>query len=284
MIDPKFIDSLKRFHVIVNKRVTSSYSGERMSTASGKGLIIKDYRQYVRGDDFRTIDWRIFARTDRLHVKQYEEDKNLTVHIIVDSSSSMDYGKKMSKFDYAAMIGIGFAYLTMKDNEKFEFSTFADDLYPYRARRGKRQLAVMVNHLNHLKIKGMSNFGRVMAHYKKFITSRSLIVIISDFLYNLDEIEKGLARFNKHELKIIQVLDPREKNMDMDGSIKLHDSESNDTLKTYISRRMKEKYLNNLNNHIHEVQNICNHLNANFCCATTDRPIFDTFFDVLKTR
>ncbi|MFW6272874.1 MAG: DUF58 domain-containing protein, partial [bacterium] len=235
MIDPEFLNGLRRSHVIVNKRVSSSYSGDRKSQATGRGLIIKDYRPYVPGDDFRTIDWKIFARTVRFHIKQYEEDKNLTVHIIVDSSSSMDYGKKLSKFDYASMIGVGFSYLTMKDNEKFEFSTFSNDLYPYRARRGKRQLAVMINHLNNIKVRGLSKFGKIMAHYKKLIHSRSMIVIISDFLYNLDEIEKGLSRFGKHELKVVQVLDPREKKMDIEGSVKLHDSETNDLLKTFIS-------------------------------------------------
>ena len=281
MIDPNFMNSLKRFHVIVNKRVSSSYTGERQSSSTGKGLIIKDRRAYVPGDDFRTIDWQIFARTDRLHVKQYEEDKNLTVHVIVDSSSSMNYGKKMSKFDYAAMIGVGFAYLTMKDNEKFEFSTFANELYPYRARRGKKQLAVMVNHLNNMKVKGLSNFGKVMMQYKKFITSKSMVVIISDFLYDLKEIEHGLARFGNHELKVIQVLDPREKTMDMEGSVKLHDSENGEMLKTFISRRMKEKYLKNMNNHIAEVDNICSHLNAKFCSFGTDKPIFDAFYEIL---
>jgi uncharacterized protein (DUF58 family) len=283
MIDPLFLNSLKRFHIIISKRISSSYTGERQSSATGRGLIIKDYRQYVPGDDFRTIDWKVYARTDRYHVRQYEEDKNLTVHIIVDSSSSMNYGKKQTKFDYAAMIGIGFAYLTMKDNEKFEFSTFSNDLYPYRARRGKKQLAIMVNHLNHMKVKGLSNFGKVMAHYKKLINSKSLIVIISDFLYDIDQIEKALSRFGKHDLKVVQVLDPREMNMDMDGTVKLHDSETNDVLKTFISRRMKEKYLNNLQSHIHEIKNMCSHLNAGFVSLNTSTPIFDAFYEVLNT-
>lgn len=282
MIDPAFLDSLRRFHIIVNKRVSSSYSGERVSNSTGRGLIIKDYRQYVPGDDFRTIDWKIYARTDRFHVKQFEEDKNLTVHIIVDSSSSMNYGKTLTKFDYASMIGVGFAYLTMKDNEKFEFSTFSDELYPYRARRGKKQLAIMVNHLNHSKVKGVTNFGRVMAHYKKLITSKSLIVIISDFLYDLDVIEKALARFSNHEMKVIQVLDHKEKDMDIEGSVKLHDSETNDVLKTYLSRRMKEKYIANLNDHNAEIKNICNHLNAKFYPVTTNIPIFDSFYGILS--
>jgi len=282
MIDPEFLDSLRRFHVIVSKKVTSSYSGERMSQSTGRGLVIKDYRPYVAGDDIRTIDWRVYARTDRLHVKQYEEDKNLTVHVIVDSSSSMDFGGKITKFDYASMIGVGFSYLTMKDNEKFEFSTFSNDLYPYRARRGKKQMAVMVNHLNNMKVKGLSKFGKIMAHYKKLIHSKSMIIIISDFLYDLDQVEKGLSRFGGHQVKVIQVLDPRERNMDMEGTVKLHDSETSQVLKTFISRRMKEKYLNNLDHHIHEVRNICTTLGADFHSVTTDVPIFDTFYEILN--
>jgi uncharacterized protein (DUF58 family) len=282
MIDPNFLEGLKRFHLIIRKRVASSYTGEHKSISLGRGLVIKDRRIYVPGDDFRTVDWKLFARTDRLHIKQFEEDKNLTVHVILDSSSSMDYGEKTSKFEYGAMIGLGFAYLTMKDNEKFEFTTFTDDLQLYRAKRGKKQLATMVNHLNQMKAKGLTNFEKVMTIYKKFINTKSLIIIISDFMYDLDQIEKGLSRFANHDLKIIQVLDHKEREMDMEGSVKLVDSESNQVLKTFISRRMKEKYLNNLIEHNNEIKNICNHMGAEFFSVTTNKPIFDTFYDVVR--
>ena len=126
MLDTSFLDQLTRFNLVVNKRVTSNLAGPRKSISAGRGLTFKDYRIYAPGDDIRLIDWKVYARTDDLYIKAYEEERNLTVHIIIDGSASMGFGKPASKFDYASMIGVGFAYLEMRDNEKFQFSTFAD--------------------------------------------------------------------------------------------------------------------------------------------------------------
>ena len=123
MIDIGFLSQLKRFHVIVNKRVTSSFTGSRKSTSVGQGLVINDFRPYVMGDDYRAIDWKVFARTDDFFVKRYEEERNLTAHVLIDISKSMDYGtSKIKKFEYAAMLALGFAYLSARNNEKFHLS------------------------------------------------------------------------------------------------------------------------------------------------------------------
>src|SRR3972149_8491344 len=128
MISTDFFEQLDRFHLVIKKRVTSSYMGPRKSVATGRGLMFKEHRIYSPGDDIRLIDWKVFARTDDLYIKTFEEERNLTVHIIMDASASMGFGKPVSKFDYAAMLGVGFAYLAMRDNEKFQFSTFSEGL------------------------------------------------------------------------------------------------------------------------------------------------------------
>ena len=119
MITTEFLDELSRFNLVVQKRVTSNYIGPRKSIAAGRGLTFKEHRPYAPGDDIRLIDWKVFARTDDLHIKTFEEERNLTVHSIIDTSASMGFGKPVSKFDYAAMLGVGFGYLAMRENEKF---------------------------------------------------------------------------------------------------------------------------------------------------------------------
>ena len=109
MIDADFLNQLAKFSLLIRKRVTSSYVGARKSISAGRGIVFRDYRVYVQGDDFRAIDWKIYARTDDLYVKNYEEERNLVVHIIVDRSGSMDYGKSITKYEYSAKIGAGFA-------------------------------------------------------------------------------------------------------------------------------------------------------------------------------
>ncbi len=281
-IDTSFLDHLRKFSLIVNKRVTSVYSGQKLSTAAGRGISFRDHRIYSFGDDFRSIDWKVFARTDDLYIKNYEEERNLNVHILVDYSASMNFGKPISKFDYAAMIGIGFAYLAMKDNEKFQFATFSDQLDLFRPRKGMHQLASMVSHLNNIKVQGKTDFLNTLTSYKKLIGSRSLIIIISDLLFDPEQIKDALISLGKHDIKLIQVLDKQEKDLVLEGDFRLKDSESKEEMKTFISPRLVQNYTKMLNDHTTKINNICNNLGIGFYQVTSDKAIFDTFYDVLK--
>jgi len=284
MIDTTFLSQLNRFSLIVRKRITSSFAGSQKSTSYGTGTVFKDLREYVSGDDIRLIDWNVYARTDKLHVKRYEEDKNLHVHIIVDFSKSMNFGTKVSKFHYASMLGIGFAYLAMRNNQQFEFSTFSDDLNYFRPRKGMNQLASMVDYLNDLKTTGKSNFDEVMAKYRKAISSKSLVVVISDFLFDFDEIRNGLCRVEGNDVKVIMVLDRSEKELTLGGDTKLHDSESDSIIHTFISNRLKTKYQQELDRHTAKIQHACDEMSAMFYVATTDTPVFNIFYEILSQR
>ena len=282
MLDTSFLDQLTRFNLVVNKRVTSNLAGPRKSISAGRGLTFKDYRIYAPGDDIRLIDWKVYARTDDLYIKAYEEERNLTVHIIIDGSASMGFGKPASKFDYASMIGVGFAYLAMRDNEKFQFSTFADSLEIFQPRRGMSHLAAMVQHLNSIKPKGYSKLLDTIRQYKKVIGSKSMLVIASDFLVNIDEIREAFYLLGDHDIRIIQVFDRVEKELKMEGDMKLVDSETKGMLRTFISPRLRMDYQQKIDDHCAKIEEVCNKLNINYNLAITDTPIFDTFYRILE--
>ncbi len=282
MINTDFLDQLDRFHLVVKKRVTSNYIGPRKSIATGRGLTFKDHRIYSPGEDIRLIDWKVFARTDDLYIKTFEEERNLTAHIIMDSSASMGFGRPISKFDYAAMLGVGFAYLAMRENEKFQFSTFAESLDVFQSRRGMSQLASMVFHLNNTKTQGLSKLLDAMVQYKKVIGSRSMLVLVSDFLVDIDEVTETLYTLGDHEIKVIQLLDPIEKNLKYSGDFKLVDSETQSRLRTYVSPRLRVEYQQMLDSHTAKIEETCNKLGIHFHQLTTDTPIFDAFYKVLE--
>lgn len=284
MITTDFLDNLDRFRLIINKKVTSKYTGKRHSLYTGSGSTIKDYRIYSPGDDFRLIDWKIYARTDHLYIRRYEEERNLTLHALVDSSASMNYGSPIKKFEYGAMLGVGFAHLALRENEKFQFATFADDVKVFQPRRGMGQLLSMVDYLNSVKPAGKSGFGDMMRRYKKFLTSRAFIVIVSDFLFDIEEIRDGLLAIatGHHDIKVIQVLDASEKDLPMEGDVKLKDAESEETLRTYIGPKLITEYENKLEQHIARIGSVCAAIKADFYVATTATPIFDIFFDALR--
>ncbi|NOZ80251.1 MAG: DUF58 domain-containing protein [DPANN group archaeon] len=282
MIDLSILKELEKFDLVIKRKITSKYSGDRKSNFLGRGTVMSDHRIYSPGDDFRSIDWKIFARTDDLYVKRYDEDRSLVVNAVVDSSKSMDYGAKTRKFDYAALLGIGFCYLAMKNNEKFRIATFGDDLTLFPTSLKGSQLGSMVDHLDGLQLSGSSNFEGSMVRYRRTIGSRSFIVIISDFLFDVKEFRNGIMQFPQHDVHLIQVLDPSEVHLDLEGDFFLRDMESGDQLRTSVTPRLKSHYQDRLQEHIHLLQDTAKELKARFWTVTTDKPIFDVFWDVLR--
>jgi len=284
MITAEYLHQLEHFSLIINKRITSNYVGERFSHATGRGLIFKDHTIYAPGEDFRSVDWRVFGRTDKLYVKRYEEERNLCVHVILDFSASMHFGSHVSKSDFASMLGVGFAFLALKNNERFVLSTFSDALEVFKPRRGRGQLASMVEFLNDKKPKGLSKLDDSLSRYKSLITSKSYVVLISDFLYPIDEIKRALFYFKNHKVVFIQVLDQLEKNLDIEGDFKLKDLETKDVIHTYINPFSRRQYLGLLDKHIAEIKRTCDEAGAKFFCADTSMSVFDVFFEVLGRK
>ncbi|OYT32657.1 DUF58 domain-containing protein [Candidatus Woesearchaeota archaeon ex4484_78] len=284
MISIDFLHQLDKFVLMVNKKITSNYVGEQESKSTGRGLVFKDHLIYVPGEDFRTIDWKVYARTDKLFVKRFEEERNLTVHIIVDFSASMNFGRNVTKADFASMLGLGFAYIALKNNERFVLSTFSDKLEVFKPHKGRSQMVSILSYLNKKKPKGKSNLFISLSSYKNLINSKSLIVVISDFLYPTDEIRNALLYFKQHEVMLIQVLDKAEKNLDLEGDFKLKDVESGDSLRTYIGPFAKKEYERMLSDHIAKIKNVCAEFNAKFYSADTSQSVFDVFFEALVSR
>lgn len=281
-IDLSFLHKLNRMSLIINKRLTSNYVGERRAIATGRGLIFKDHAIYAPGDDFRTIDWKVLARLDKLFVKRYEEERNLTVHVIIDYSGSMAFGGRTKKYEYADMLGLGFCYMAMKHNEKFVVSTFADRLEVFKPKRGRSNLMRVLDYLNAKKPKGLSKFEPSLAAYKKRINTRSYVVILSDFLYDAEEIKNAIKRYKDHHVVLIQVLDKTETELDIEGDFKLVDAETEDTLRTFISPYARKKYLEQLADHQAKIKKACDEIGAKFFVFSTEYPIFDAFYEVLN--
>jgi len=284
MITPEFLHKLDRFSLIVNKRITSNYIGERYSKETGRGLIFKDHVIYEPGDDFRSIDWRLFGRTDRLFIKRYEEERNLTVHVVLDLSGSMAFGSKITKAEYASMLGVGFCYLALKNNESFVMSTFAENLEVFKPKKGRAQLASMIAYLNAAKPKGTSKLAESLASYKKLIESRSYVVIISDFLYPVEQIKEIAVRLKNCQVLFVQVLDQVERKLELEGDFKLKDLETNDTLRTFLNPIARKRYEQQLLEHVGKIKEVCDSTGARFYTAHTGQDVFDVFYDIVGRK
>jgi uncharacterized protein (DUF58 family) len=281
-ISADFLHQLDKFSLIINKRITSNYTGARLSTAHGRGFVLKDYRIYAPGDDFRAIDWKVYARTDKLHIKKYEEERSMKVHVLLDCSASMHFGSKHTKYEYGSMMGVGFAYIAMKQNEKFQYCTFGEGLQVFRPARGMHQIVGMIDHLNKVKPAGASKFYEALTQYKKFLKEKAFIVIISDFLVDAAEVKQALAKLGDHDIQVIQVLDAKEVSVDLKGELTLHDVETKGAIRTFISNRARSSYQQKLKQHVLDIESHCESLGIKFKLVSTDKPVFDSFWEMLK--
>lgn len=281
MIDTSFFKELDRFSFMVRKRVSTAYSGSRRSILKGRGMEPVSYREYTKGDDFKIIDWKVYGRTEKLYVKEFEEEKSLTTHILLDTSKSMDF---RNKFEYAAMLALGFAYLVTKDNEKFGVSTFAEEIKITKPKRGRRYLSQTIDLLNSAELSGKTRFDYCMEKYASIIKSRSLVIVISDFMADTNAIRNAIFRLGDNELVLIQVLDPVEKNLDLGGEARLIDLETDQKLDIYTSPRLRAEYQKRLSDHITMIKEPSLQVGADFHTVTTDMPVFEAIFQVINKR
>jgi uncharacterized protein (DUF58 family) len=285
VIDTDFLKALDRLQIILKRRIYADKQGAHSSSQGGEGLVFRDYKAYSPGDDFRHIDWKIYARTDKFFIRRFESERNLTVHILVDSSASMNFGSKkvkFTKFEYAAMVGLGFCYIGMRNNEKFNLSTFTEHVTAFKPKKGSSNLAYLFDYMGAMRVEGRSSFLQSMEEYRKRITSKSFIVFISDFLYDLDEVEEILSRYRKSQVFVIQVLDVEERDLSLSGDVILEDAETQAKLRTFVSMRLKNTYQQKLEEHIARLKDICEHNNASFISVSTNTPIFEAFYHMFK--
>ncbi len=282
VIQTDFLRQLDKFNLVIHKKVASGFIGDRRANFTGSGLIFKDYSTYVPGDDFKHIDWLVYGKTDKLYVKRYEEDRNLTIHILLDISGSMNFGTKIKKYEFGSMIALGFSYIAMKNNEKFVLSTFDDKLEFFKPKKGARQLAAILNYLNSKTAKGISSFEQSLISYKSLVNSRAMIIIISDFFYDIEQIKTILHKYKNNKIKLIQVLDSVEKKMNLDGEYNLVDLESDNKMHTYIDPLVRQEYLKRLEEHNTKIINSCAEVKADFYTVNNEENIFDVFYRILN--
>jgi uncharacterized protein (DUF58 family) len=283
VIETDFVRALDRLQIILKRRIYADRQGAHSTSQGGEGLIFQDYKMYSPGDDFRHIDWKIYARTDRFFIRRFESERNLTVHILIDSSASMNFGSKgTTKFEFAAMIGLGFAYIALRHNEKFNLNTFTEHVTMFKPRKGASNLANLFDYMGTMRVEGKSNFLQSMEEYRKRITSKSFIVFISDFLYDLAEVEEIISRYHRSQVYLIQVLDIEERELNLQGDVILEDAETQDKLRTFVSMRMKNTYQQKLEEHIAKLKDLCDRYGASFLSVSTNTPIFEVFYHVFK--
>jgi uncharacterized protein (DUF58 family) len=285
LIDPSFLDELRELDFVISKKVSSVFAGGRPSVKHGRGIEVIDYREYIPGDDFRLIDWKVYARSEKLYIRRFEEEKELTIHLLVDSSLSMGFKTgRLSKFDYAGSIAAGFGYISVNNHEKFALALFSSAIREItQPRKSQNHLFNVMQLLNTVELKGSTNLGVCASQYTKLIKTKSFTIIISDFLEELDTVKEGIYRLAKQskEMMLIQVLDPWELELGWKDDVKFQDMETGEVKRTYLSPGFKRDYTRSITEHNSKIQSICHDLGVEFVSVTTDTPLFDSFVKIV---
>lgn len=278
-MDTEFFHELERFSLLVKKRVSTAYSGGRKSLRFGHGISPVGYREYRRGDDFKLVDWKVYGRTEKLYIREHEEERSLVVHVLLDASGSMGYE---GKFAYASRLAAGFAYLATLENEKYALSLFCKRLYPGEPRRGRRYLFQAIEELDRTQPRGGTNLDLVADQFELLVRSTSLVVLISDLLGETEKIISSIYRLSGHDLIVAQILAPAERDFRFGGDAKFVDLETGQPLVTRVTEEERREYLRRLEEHNAGIAAACNQVGADFFSFRTDRPIFDSFSEMLS--
>lgn len=282
MISPAFLDELARFESGIDQQTTSIQQGEQQSQSVGEGLTFSDYRRYSRGDDTRLIDWRLYARTGEYYIKQFEEERNLTVHILLDASASMDFGEELQdKFEFGAKLGLGYAYLTAEAHDEFRFSLFTnsyDRIDTGASTRG--EVLTLIDQLNEYTPSGEAEFATAFETYAGSINSRSLVVIVTDCLGDLSELETGLSSLAENEVILAQVLAPGEINPDISGDTIFKGTETAIQRRTYFGGSRAKQYQSAVDQFVDNVNSRAQELAVQHNMLPTDSDFFESFTDI----
>ena len=234
--DPDVIARIADLTLRSRRLVEGAISGMHRSPFHGFNIEFAEYREYTPGDDLRRLDWRVFARSDRHYIKQYEEESNVRVTFLVDASASMNYrgtGAVLTKFDYAATLVTSLAMLLVRQQDPVGLVLFdeaATTVLPPRATQA--QLAVLAGLLERCRPGRKTELGSLLLSLGDQFRRRNMLVIVSDLLTDLDALYDGLnrLRFSGHEVLIMQVLDRDELELPFNGPTVFRDIEGTEEL------------------------------------------------------
>ena len=232
--DPEVLARIAGLGLRARRVVEGTISGMHRSPFHGFNVEFAEYREYSPGDDLRRLDWRVFGRTDRYYIKQFEEESNLRCTIALDASASMRYGSgPLNKFDYAATVVASLATLLVGQQDPVGLALFDSQprkILPPAATQA--QLVRIVEELESSKPDRETQLGPVVQTLSEQVTKRGLMIIVSDLLTDLDSFYDGLSRlqYRGHEIIVLHVLDRDELELPFDDLVLFKDIEGTEEL------------------------------------------------------
>lgn len=308
LFDDAFLKRLEYLDIVSKKAAASAERGERRSKKLGAGLEFADHRRYSPGDDFKHIDWNVYARLGKLLVRQYEEEEDLFIYVLVDASASMAVGRDAvpvkarargevvpqkdlhgvsparTKLDQARRLAAALAYIALASLDRASLVTFSEKLgQRLMPARGKAQIFRIFDFLRNVQVGGRSSFEDAMRAFVHETKRRGVVVVLSDF-YAQDGWEAGLnyLRYNRFEPVVIQLVDLRELEPNLRGDILLVDVETQETKEMTLTPKLLDKYRAAHAQFCGELETFCKGSQIAYYKTTVQAPFDEVVMSILR--
>jgi uncharacterized protein (DUF58 family) len=271
---PEFLAQLERLSLLSRRTFRGSVKGERRSPRRGHSVEFADYRAYGHGDDLRYVDWNIYGRLDRLHVKLFVDEEDLCLHLLVDASASMAFGAP-SKLDYAVRLAAALGFVGLVNHERVGLGVLRERVAEgWAPTRGRSQILPMMNFLADVRPSGGTSLDEGLGGYAKRARESGLVVIISDLL-DPAGYERGVRALleRRFDVHLVHLLDPEEMNPTLGGDLRLIDSETGELRDLTVDGEALRGYRERLHQFLERVAAFCRAHEIGYHRVVTDTPV-----------
>jgi uncharacterized protein (DUF58 family) len=287
LVDPRFFAAIEDLGLVAHGVVEGFLHGLHRSPYVGFSVEFASHREYRAGDDLRHLNWKLFAKFDRLYIKQYDAETNLDCQIVLDVSGSMDAtNSTVSKRKYAAILTAALAHLALKQRDAVGLTLFADKVLAHLKPRAKStQLDEILRMIVTTPARPAAPTLKALHEAAALMPRRGLVIVISDFLFPADEVFSALDhfRFRGHDLLVCQVLDPIERAIPLEGMIRFHDLETGEELLTR-AEEIAPAYTEAVEAWLGELESGCLGREIDRVVMTTDEPADRALVEYLGSR
>lgn len=288
VLTPADLQKISNLQLFARQVVEGFCTGLHRSPHKGFSVEFKQHRQYVPGDEIRHIDWRVFGRSDRFYIREYEEETNLRATLLLDLSGSMAYGQgPVTKYQYAVRLAACLAYLMLGQQDSVGMVTFDSKIRRYIPPRSRvSHLQVLMDELQKSKPGGETELGRVFHDLVPKLHRRGVLVIISDLFGDVSELLRALAHFRHahHEIIVFQIWDRDELDFPFKSWTQFEGLEPSGGKHMLDPVLLREAYLANLAKFREELSRGCNRHKIDLVPFTTDQPYSEALAAYLSRR
>jgi uncharacterized protein (DUF58 family) len=286
-LHPEAIKRIARMDLRARHVVEGFLSGMHRSPHFGQSVEFRQHREYTPGDDLRHVDWQVWARQDRLYVKQFESDTNMRVNLLVDVSNSMNYGTgPLTKFEYAATIAVSLTHLILKQQDAVGCLTFdAAVRSRIETLSRKTQMQAIINALQTTQPSNKTDLEGIFKQAAEVFPKRGMMIIVSDLLSDVESTLKGLRllRQRGHDVLLLHVMDDDEIHFPFSGPTKFEDLES-DTKLACNPKALRDGYLESLKQFLSQVRRGCAKAEVDYTLVKTGDPLDAALAAFLNSR